>query len=270
MRRTSPAVCERNGMSQADRETSNPKDERFSAIGLTRRLLRTARTGALATLDPETGGPFASLVTLATDPQGAPVLLLSDLAVHTRNFKADPRVSLLVEESGAGDPLAAARVSLTGRIARISEAALQTAERRFVARHKDAAFYSGFKDFSFYCIEIDTAHLVAGFGRIVDIAAADVLIECSDCAELLGAEADAVAHMNADHADAIQLYATRLAGAPPGDWRIAGLDPEGMDLCSKDAACRVLFPERVCAPGPLRAVLKQMAERARSGTPHGV
>ena len=266
-----------NGNGNGDRpdETSDRRDadgdgQPFSAIGESRRLVRSAQSAALATLAPDTGAPFASLVTIATDPGGAPILLLSDLAVHTTNIKADRRVSLLVEENHGHNPLAGIRVTMTGIIGKAGDLDLTpdlaTVRRRFLAKHPDAGFYSGFTDFAFYAIEPETIHLVAGFGRIVDIAAQDFLIDCRECADLLAAEEDAIAHMNADHPDAIGLYATKLAGAPDGQWRITGLDPEGLDLRSQSDTCRVLFPEPVRGPGPLRAQLKQMADFARSST----
>ncbi len=108
------------------------------------------------------------------------------------------------------------------------------------------------------------AHLVAGFGRIVDLKPADILTEIADAAALVEAEADAIAHMNADHAEACRLYATRLLGAPDGDWRCVGIDPEGIELQQGRDALRLAFPQRVTGPGPLRAVLKELAEQARA------
>lgn len=240
-----------------------PGTAAFSPIGEARRLVRTAQTAALATVDPVAGAPFVSLVTLATDPAGRPVLLLSDLAVHTRNIASDPRVSLLVDERGAGDPLAGVRVSLSGTIVRIGEAEREDVRRRFVARHEDAAYYCDFKDFAFYVVNVEQAHLVAGFGRIVDIDGADLATDCSGCTELIAAAAGAVEHMNEDHHDALQLYATRLLGVEPGDWRACGIDPEGIDMISGGRVCRLEFPHRVTGPGPLRAVLKELAAQAR-------
>lgn len=242
----------------------------FAARATARHLLRTAFQAALGTLDPDSGAPHVSLVTVATLPDGAPVLLLSDLAVHTRNLKADPRVSLMVSEPvRPGDPLALARVTVAGTIARTEEPA---ALRRFLARHPDTGGYAAFKDFSVYRIAPEQAHLVAGFGRIVTLPAADLMTDVAGCDALLASEEGAIAHMNQDHADALSLYATRLAGAPDGDWRATGLDPEGIDLVAGTLAARVTFPEPVGAGGSLRAVLVDLARRARgaSGAAAGV
>src|SRR5262245_52030252 len=113
-------------------------------------------------------------------------------------------------------------------------------------------------------MEIGQAHLVAGFGRIVDLKPQDVLTDVADAPALVEAETDAIAHMNTDHADACRLYATRLLGAAYGDWRCVGIDPEGIELQKGLMALRLPFPQRVTATGPLRAILKEFAERARS------
>ena len=110
-------------------------------------------------------------------------------------------------------------------------------------------------------------HLVAGFGRIVDLAPDRFLTDLTGAEALLAAEADAVAHMNADHRDAMNLYATRLLGAPDGDWRCSGCDPDGIDLQDGrqdgQQALRLDFPARVTDPVQLRAALKALAARAR-------
>ena len=134
----------------------------------------------------------------------------------------------------------------------------------YLRRHPDAEMFANFADFSFYRMEITRAHLVAGFGRIVDLRPQDVLTDISDAQALIDSEAEAIAHMNSDHADACRLYATKLLGAPDGEWRCVGIDPEGIELQKGRAALRLTFPQRVTAPGPLRAVLKQLAEQARA------
>jgi hypothetical protein len=85
-----------------------------------------------------------------------------------------------------------------------------------------------------------------------------------DPAPLLAAEADIVAHMNADHADALGLYAEKLAGAKPGQWRASGVDPEGIDLVSGDATARVFFPSPVRTPEEARAILVELVRQARA------
>src|SRR5262249_20592242 len=136
--------------------------------------------------------------------------------------------------------------------------------RRYLERQPEAEMFAGFKDFAFYRIALEGAHLVAGFGRIVDLKPEDILTRVDDAAELVAAEADIIAHMNADHAETSRLYATKLLGAKDGDWRCVGCDPEGLELQQGRAALRLPFPQRVRTPGVLRAVLKQLAEQARA------
>ena len=233
-------------------DTSNP------ALA-TRALIRTARHGALATADHETGAPYASLVAVATAADGAPLLLLSSLARHTMNIGADARVALLVD-GAAEDPLAGARVTVSGIIAPTDD---PEDRRRFLARHPSAAGYAAFADFRMFRVEPESAHLVAGFGRIRGLTRSDVMTDVSDAGELLRAEEGAVGHMNADHADAVELYATELLGAPPGNWRVDGIDPDGMEISAGNRVLYLPFPQRVRTPGALRQVLVALAEQAR-------
>lgn len=235
----------------------------FDPAQAAKKLLREARSCALATIAEGSGDPYCSLVNVATAADGSPLLLISKLALHTRNILAHPRVSLMLDERKAGDPLEGARVSLTGSAAPDADAA---SRRRYLARHPGAADYAGFSDFAIYRIAIERAHLVAGFGRIVDVDPAAILTDVSDADSLLEAEEGACAHMNADHADALRLYATRLLGAPDGEWRCAGCDPEGLELQAGTSARWLPFPRRVNSPGVLRAVLKELADRARAAS----
>jgi heme oxygenase (biliverdin-IX-beta and delta-forming) len=226
-----------------------------------KKLLREGRSGALATLMPASSDPYCSLVNVATAADGAPLLLISRLAVHTKNILADPRVSLMIDERKEGDPLQGARVMLIGTAAVTDD---PQARQRYLTRQPEAEMFAGFADFAFYRIALKGAHLVAGFGRIVDLKPEDILTETGDAGELIAAEPDVLAHMNDDHADACRLYATKLLGAPAGDWRCVGCDPEGLELQLGRNALRLPFPQRVRSPGVLRQVLKQMAEQARA------
>ena len=235
-------------------------DTAFDARQAAKKLLREARSGALATLMTGSGDPYCSLVNVATAPDGAPLLLLSKLAIHTKNVLADARVSLMLDERKEGDPLEGARIMLMGRLAVTDDPAARAA---YLRRQPEAEMFAGFADFDFYRMAVSHAHLVAGFGRIVDLSARDVLTDTAGAEALLAAETDAIAHMNADHADACRLYATKLLGGPDGPWVCVGIDPDGMELQQGRAALRLAFPQRINAPGPLRAVLKELAERAR-------
>jgi putative heme iron utilization protein len=225
-----------------------------------RTLLREARSGALATLMAGVGDPYCSLVNVATAADGSPLLLISRLAVHTRNILADPRVSLMLDERRAGDPLEGARVMLMGRVAATDD---PQARRRYLERQPEARMFADFGDFGFYRIALNSAHLVAGFGRIVDLTAADLLTDLAGAEALVAAEAEIVAHMNAEHLAATRLYATRLLGEGDGEWRCVGCDPDGLELQWDRRVRRLDFTQRVASPGVLRQVLKGLAEEAR-------
>jgi putative heme iron utilization protein len=200
-------------------------------------------------------------VTIATEPDGTPILLLSRLALHTQNLAADARASLLIDgTSGAGDPLAGGRVTLTGRA---EPTPSTTARRRFLARHRDACTYADFPDFQFYCLSIERIHFVGGFGRIVDLGRDDLLLALEGADALVAAEADIVSHMNEDHAGALELYATVLCGAPGGPWRMTGIDPEGCDILLDGDARRILFATRIASPGAARQELVRLTAEAR-------
>jgi hypothetical protein len=225
-----------------------------------RSLLREARSGALATLMAGSGDPYCSLVNVATAADGSPLLLISRLAVHTRNILADPRVSLMLDERRAGDPLEGARVMLMGAAALTDD---PQARRRYLDRQPEARMFADFGDFGFYRIALTGAHLVAGFGRIVDLASADLLTDLAGAEALVAAEAEIVTHMNAEHLAATRLYATRLLGESDGEWRCVGCDPDGLELQCDRRARRLNFAQRVASPGVLRQVLKELAEEAR-------
>ncbi len=225
-----------------------------------KKLPREARSGALATLMNGSGDPYCSLVNVATAANGAPLLLLSRLAVHTKNILADLRVSLMLDERKHGDPLEGARGMLNGTASVTND---EAARRRYLARHPSAEMFAGFADFAIYEIKLKSAHLVAGFGRIVDLAPADVLTDLAGAEALVDAEPDILAHMNSDHADTCRLYATKLLGAQDGAWRCVGCDPEGLELQLERIALRLPFPQRINSPALLRQTLKQMADQAR-------
>ncbi|MEA1830891.1 DUF2470 domain-containing protein [Methylobacterium durans] len=232
----------------------------FDAIGLARILLRSIRSGALATIDAGDGTPFASLVTIATDVDGTPLMLLSRLSAHTRNLIADPRCSLLFSQGGKGDPLAHPRLTVTGRAAQTGEA---RARERFLARHPKAKLYADFPDFGFFALEPAAGHLNGGFAKAATLDSRELLIDLAGAEAVVAGERGAVEHMNADHADAIALYAG-AAGEGDGPWRLSGLDPEGMDLMAGDRTARITYPEPVRDMGALRQSLVAMAAAARA------
>jgi putative heme iron utilization protein len=238
----------------------------FSASRMARALLRRSRQGALATLAPGSGDPYCSLVNVASHSNGSPILLISRLALHTRNILADPRVSLMLDERAEGDPLEGARIMLAGQAEQAGGTEEEVLRRRYLNAHPSAEAFVNFKDFSFFKIRPAGAHLVAGFGRIVDLKPEQFLTEISDADALLQAEQGAIEHMNADHRGAMNLYATKLLGAEQTDWRCTGCDPDGMDMQAGAQRLRLEFPERVTNGTALRKMLVRLAAEARART----
>ena len=238
----------------------------FDAKTIAKALLRATRAGTLATLDRNTGHPFASLVNVATDPDGSPLILVSRLSTHTANLERDGRASLLLASGGRGDPLAHPRLTVLGTFAPVVRAAEAEPRirRRFLARHPKSELYAGFADFSFWRMSVASAHLNAGFARAADLKGSEILTDLSGAESLLAAEDTAVAHMNDDHAEAVRLYATNLLGGEDGPWRLTGIDPEGLDLALGDATLRLPFAERVTSAEDLRKAVVEFAEAARA------
>ena len=236
----------------------------FDPARLARSLLRRSRQGALATLMARGGDPYCSLANVATHADGSPILLISRLALHTQNILADARISLMLDERAEGDPLEGSRIMLAGRAEEAGGDDVTILRRRYLNAHPSAEAFVDFNDFSVFRIRPHAAHLVAGFGRIVDLKPEQFLTEIADAGALLDAEQGAVEHMNEDHRDAINLYATKLLGADLADWRCTGCDPDGVDMQAETATLRLDFPERVTGPGELRKMLVKLADEARA------
>jgi len=141
-----------------------------------RDLVTRTKTATLSTLATREDGavyPFGSLVATSPDEHGRPILLLSALAEHTKNLAVHPRASLLFADPSSEDPLANARVTLLGEVKRVPDDERVAARDAYLARHPEAATYEGFKDFAFYRLEVAEIRMVAGFGRMGWIDAAD-------------------------------------------------------------------------------------------------
>lgn len=231
------------------------------AVRLAKTLIRTARYGALAALDPKSGAPMATRIAVATDMDGTPLTLVSGLSAHTAALLADNRCSLLLGEPDKGDPLAYPRISLFCRAMRLERGSPGQirAERRYLNRNPKAKLYSGFPDFSFFRLEIEHASLNGGFARAYHLVKADIVLPEDALGEFAEKEQAAIAHMNGDHAAAIERYAVDLARAEKGRWLITGIDPEGFDIAAGDKVRRIFFPSPVRNMNELRNILVELA-----------
>jgi putative heme iron utilization protein len=246
-------------------ESVSPPED-FNPIAVAKDLLRATRAGALATIDRNTGHPFSSLVNVATDVDGSPLILISRLATHTANIEADPRASVLLAATGRGDPLTHPRLTVLGAFARIERDAPDAAraQRRFLSHHPKSRLYAGFGDFSLWRLNLVSAHLNGGFARAADLKACDILTRIEDAAEVVEIEESAIGHMNADHGDAVRLCATKLLGEEDGAWQVTGIDPDGIDLALGDHMVRMPFAERMTDGHALRRMLANLVTKARA------
>lgn len=256
-------------------EDSPAETAKFDPIAEAKLLLRITRSAALATLVPHSGQPFATLVNVASAPDGSPILLLSELAAHRRHLTADPRLSLLFSVPGRGDPLAHPRLTILGQAQRVDEADRRAALRaRFLTRHPKSALYADFPDFSFFDVAMETVHLNGGFARAASLEADQVRTKVDGAAQVVASEFEAIAHINADHPEVPALLVSAFGepakldrGAEAGPWRAIGLDPEGIDLGNDTAIVRVSFPRPVSTPAELRQTLVDLTAAA---TPRNV
>jgi putative heme iron utilization protein len=231
-----------------------------------RTLVAQLSTGTLCTiaLEPE-GYPYGSFVTVAFDA-GNPVFLISSLAEHTKNLERDPRASLLVAEGGADDPLANGRVTLLGPCKRVGPADGGGARSAFLAAHPNAAYYADFRDFAFWTLDVQSIRYIGGYGRMSWV----------DQAEWKAAEPDPVgpsaagilAHMNADHADAMVLYCKAFSKATDVTAAtMTGVDRYGFEMSAKTSKgprpVRLAFARPVSTPQEVRAALVAMVQDAR-------
>lgn len=229
---------------------------------IARQVLRTGLLGSLGTVGAD-GAPHVSYVTYATRMDGAPLFLFSGISAHTRNLLREPRFALLLGATvkPEGDPLDSARITVLGRIARADDPADRA---RFLRRHPAAEMYAGFKDFAIYAGAVEAIHHVGGFGRARPLPPGDVLLDVAGAAALAEAEEGIVTHMNDDHADAVQLYATGLLGLAAGPWRMTGLDPAGCDLRAENRTARVDFDRPIATAADARNALVALVKKARA------
>ena len=180
----------------------DPQTQHADAVADAKRLMRLARLGALATLEPETGAPLTTLVGVASDFDGAPLFLMSTLSRHTRHLTNDPRASLLLtEEPERGDPLNHPRITLSGRIERTDA---RSARTRYLQRNPKARLYADFADFAFYRLAIGAVHFNGGFGRADQLQPADIMSPREGEAALTEAEPRLIEAVNAAGDDAAQ------------------------------------------------------------------
>ena len=226
-----------------------------------RALLRNATTASLASSMSTNVHAYASLVLMATDQQGLPLLLLSDLAVHSRNIVKNPNVSLLVSEAPENrDPLTLPRISVEGSLERVESAALK---ERYLRRYPSARDFMSFADFKLYQMTVSRAHLVAGFGDIHWLDKDEFLLN-TGFLDNIDVETEIIDHMNSDHADAVQELISASTDKKGGNWELCGIDVEGMNFRKNWQHERILFNAPVSNANDVRAALIAMLNNVRN------
>lgn len=164
-------------MAEQNRKTDPIRPTDDAAREEARRLIETARYGALGVRDPETGAPVVSRIAVVAGPDGMPISLVSDLSHHTAALKADPVCSLLLGEPGEkGDPLTWPRITLSARVHFVRHGDRDHAGLRehYLERQPKAHLYIDFADFSFLRFEVSGAALNGGFGKAYTLTASDL------------------------------------------------------------------------------------------------
>jgi len=236
-----------------------------------RTLTHLGRIGSLSTLSrKQPGFPFGSVMPYSVDAQGRPIFLISTMAMHTQNLKADPRASLLVtslvnQSNGEGDPLGASRVTLLGNVSTVAEAERVQARELYLERYANSKYWVDYEDFAFYRMEVVDIYYVGGFGVMGWVEAAEYGGAQPD--PLADAMAGIMEHMNADHKDSLGLLARKFAGIEAEEVTMTSVDRLGFQVRIKTAqgvrGARIAFLREVRNPGEARAVLVEMVEEAR-------
>jgi putative heme iron utilization protein len=234
-----------------------------------RTLLYMTRVGSLSTLSrKQPGFPFGSVMPYGMDELGRPIFLISTMAMHTQNLKADPRASLLVTQNSddaGGDPLGASRVTLVGNVLPVPEAEVSGVRHVYLARHANSKYWVDFEDFSFYRMEVVDIYYVGGFGVMGWVTAFDYAGSQPD--PLADSMAAILQHMNADHKDALVLLVRKFAGVESQEATMTAVDRLGFHVRLKTAegmkGARIAFLREARNPAETRKVLVEMVQQAR-------
>jgi putative heme iron utilization protein len=233
-----------------------------------RTLFALASIATLSTQSRKHAGfPFGSLMPFALDQSGRPLFLISNMAMHTQNLKADGRASLFVTNAAPGDdPLGAARITLVGNALPVPSADLSDAREKYLARHPGSSYWVDFSDFSFFRLNPVELYYVGGFGVMGWVTADDYTSAESD--PLAEAAPGILAHMNADHGPAMIVLARTHSAIEATEAAMTSVDRLGftLRLTSSEGSkgTRINFPEPVRDAEQTRAALVAMLRAAKA------
>jgi hypothetical protein len=233
-----------------------------------RTLVSQATIATLSTCSRKHAGfPFGSLMPYALDAAGRPIFLISNMAMHTQNLKADPRSSLFVTQAAVdGDPLGAARATLMGMTTPVPEDEIAAIRQVYLATHENSRYWVDFADFGFFRLEVADVYYVGGFGVMGWVDSRDYEVALPD--PLAPSASGIIAHMNANHVDAMIVLARRYAGIEATEASMTAVDRLGFHLRLHTAegvkGTRINFPSEVQTPEQARRVLVEMVHQAKA------
>jgi hypothetical protein len=235
-----------------------------------RKLLESERHGVLCTISREMPGwPFGSIAPYAISNSGDPILLISEIAEHTRNLRADSRSSLLIADSDAAeDPQAAARITLIGHSREVEAEDLDEVRSCYFERFPKSKIYLDVHDFSFFVIRIERARFIGGFGAIYWLDPTEIFPQRRAADPLAPFANDICHHMNTDHPEALVLFCRAFAHRETNTARMTGVDSDGFNLEIKSGnggdTVRIPFPHPVVTPEDARHTMIDMLRLART------
>ncbi|MBJ2151177.1 HugZ family protein [Paracoccus sp. IB05] len=238
----------------------------FDARQMARDLLRSCRSIALATLDQHSGYPYSTVTNLSVEPDGSPLFYAAGISLHARNILADPRISMTLAQAEGLDVVSERRMTLVGRALPLEGEAAHIAGERYRRRFPKASAYIPLKDTMFFRVAVEAIHFNGGAARNTDqLTVADLHCDLAGADDLMRHEAEEIARLQADRESF--AFLTAKAGGARGRWRIATIDPEGIDLAAERALYRIWFPQRVTSRAELRAMLAGLCAQARGALP---
>ncbi|WP_417247534.1 HugZ family protein [Celeribacter sp.] len=232
------------------------KMEAFNPRGLARRILRTTRQIALATLDRHNGFPYSTITNLSVEPDGTPVFYGAGLSHHTKNIFADPRISITLSQAEGRDVLRDRRMTLIGNAHKLEGATLERARSRYRRKFFRSWKYLGLEDSCMFRLEVEGIHLNGGPARYSDtLTATDLSVELRGAECLMREEDRLIEHLESLPSKRKTISA--LLNGVRGDWHISTIDPEGVDVASETTFYRLAFRGRVESPEDLLAAINR-------------
>tara|TARA_B100000459_G_scaffold122835_1_gene75449 strand:+ start:6657 stop:7487 length:831 start_codon:yes stop_codon:yes gene_type:complete len=245
-----------------DRNVAKPSHAEYA-----RTLAMKTNIATLCTMSTKSAGyPYGSYVTYAMH-EGDPIFLFSQLAEHTKNLNQNSKASLLIAETGDGNPLALGRVTLVGECHEITGEEREPAKKAFLEAHESASVYADWDDFAFFRLSVDSVRYIGGFGRMSWVsgsrwgdAEADPVDEFSE---------DIITHMNEDHADALVLYCKAMSKAiDTSEAVMTAIDRYGFEMMATTESgkkpIRLAFSNDVKNSDEARVELVKLVKQARS------